>query len=220
MHQSMAKVRGNGKTLDSYTVKAINESIRPGDCVFMRSPNPSKPSYIAKVDKIVSDNNGSNVKVHIRWYYRPEESKGGTQPFHGSKEVFISDHRDVQSPDTIEGKCKVHTFKSYTSLDGIGNDDFFCRFEYHSSTGDFSPNSVAVYCTCEMPYNPDHFMIQCGGCTDWFHPACLHMTVDEAKRIEHLFCQSCSSKEQRILQNPRANSRNSTMKVETKRRRR
>lgn len=46
-----------------------------------------------------------------------------------------------------------------------------------------------------------------------FHPDCLKMTVDEAKTIEHLFCRSCSSEEQRILQNPRANSRNSTMKV-------
>lgn len=115
-----------------------------GDCVLMRPSDSSKPSYVAKVEKIESDGRGS-VKVHVRWYYRPEESIGGRRQFHGSKEVFLSDHYDVQSADTIEGKCTVHTFKSYTKLDAVGNDDFFCRFEYNSSTGAFNPDRVAVY---------------------------------------------------------------------------
>jgi hypothetical protein len=76
----------------------------------------------------------------VRWYYRPEESIGGQRQFHGSKEVFPSDHYDLQSVDTIKGKCTVHSFKSYTKLDAVGNDDFFCRFEYNSSTGSFNPD--------------------------------------------------------------------------------
>ncbi|XP_024968186.1 chromatin remodeling protein SHL-like isoform X1 [Cynara cardunculus var. scolymus] len=132
----------------------------------MRPHDPSKPSYIAKVEKIVSDDRGSNVKVHVRWYYRPEEVVGGRKQFHGTKEVFLSDHYDVQGADTIEGKCKVHTFKNYTKLDAIGNDDFYSRFQYYSSTGDFNPDRIAVYCKCEMPYNPDDLMIQCDGCRD------------------------------------------------------
>ncbi|KAK1413363.1 hypothetical protein QVD17_35135 [Tagetes erecta] len=61
------------------------------------------------------------------------------------KEVFLSDHRDVQSADTIEGKCTVHTFKSYTKLDAVGNDDYFSRFEYISATGEFNSNKAVVY---------------------------------------------------------------------------
>ncbi|KAI3769718.1 hypothetical protein L6452_00831 [Arctium lappa] len=216
----MAKSSVNGKTLTSYTVKGIDKSIRPGDCVLMRPPDPSKPSYIAKVEKIVSDNRGSNVKVHIQWYYRPEEAIGGRKQFHGTKEVFLSDHHDVQGADTIEGKCKVHTFKSYTKLDAIGNDDFYCRFQYYSSTGDFNPNRIAVYCKCEMPYNPDDLMIQCDGCSDWFHPACIDMTVEEARQMGHFLCQSCLSQDQRVLQNSHAISRHAVMKVDTKRLRR
>ncbi|KAL0376171.1 UNVERIFIED_CONTAM: Chromatin remodeling protein SHL [Sesamum calycinum] len=164
----MAKAKPARRTLDSYAVKHINKTIRPGDCVLMRPSDSSKPSYVARVEKIEADSRGTNVKIHVRWYYRPEESIGGRRQFHGSKELFLSDHFDIQSADTIEGKCTVHSFKSYTKLDAVGNDDFFCRFEYNSSTGAFNPDRVAVYCKCEMPYNPDDLMVQCEGCSDWW----------------------------------------------------
>ncbi|KAF3634397.1 putative salt tolerance-like protein-like [Capsicum annuum] len=270
----MAKTRTNRRTLDSYTVKSISKTIRgklllsifhflgrkneltgrkrysAGDCVLMRPSESSKPSYVAKVEKIESDSRGGNVKVHVRWYYRPEESLGGRRQFHGSKELFMSDHRDIQSADTIEGKCMVHTFKSYTKLDAVGNDDFFCRFEYNSATGSFIPDRVAVYCKCEMPYNPDDLMVQCESCSDWyvlscietlvlegcqgvgeavelntanswspfltefkFHPACIDMTPEEARRLDHFFCQNCSSEDQKKLLNPHATSRHSDIKV-------
>uniref|UniRef100_A0A0V0HSW8 Chromatin remodeling protein SHL-like n=1 Tax=Solanum chacoense TaxID=4108 RepID=A0A0V0HSW8_SOLCH len=216
----MAKTRTNRRTLDSYTVKSINKTVRAGDCVLMRASESSKPSYVARVEKIESDNRGGNVRVHVRWYYRPEESIGGRRQFHGSKELFMSDHRDIQSADTIEGKCTVHTFKSYTKLDAVGNDDFFCRFDYNSSTGAFNPDRVAVYCKCEMPYNPDDLMVQCEGCSDWFHPTCIDMTPEEAKRLDHFFCQNCSSEDQKKLLNSHATSRHADIKVESKRRRR
>ncbi|KAG7011722.1 Chromatin remodeling protein SHL, partial [Cucurbita argyrosperma subsp. argyrosperma] len=233
----MAKPKAPRQTLDSYTVKRINKTIKgkkihslfflffffcwnlsdgsvlasvsdlaeffgllflAGDCVLMRPSEPSKPSYVAKIEKIEADSRGANVKVHIRWYYRPEESIGGRRQFHGSKELFLSDHYDVQSADTIEGKCTVHTFKSYTKLDAVGNEDYFCRFDYNSTTGAFNPDRVAVYCKCEMPYNPDDLMVQCESCTDWFHPACIEMTAEEAKKLDHFFCESCSSEDQKL----------------------
>ncbi|KAL5999500.1 hypothetical protein ACLOJK_037785 [Asimina triloba] len=140
----MAKPRLPKKTLDSYTIKGTNKVIRAGDCVLMRAADPSKPPYVAKVEKIEANGRGSNVQVRVRWYYRPEESIGGRRQFHGAKEVFLSDHYDAQSADTIEGKCIVHSFKSYTKLDAVGNEDFFCRFEYKSATGGFNPDRVAV----------------------------------------------------------------------------
>ena len=180
----MAKPKAPRQTLDSYTVKRINKTIKgktihcllfifsffcwnlsddsvfpsvsdlpefygvlfflAGDCVLMRPSEPSKPSYVAKIEKIEADSRGANVKVHVRWYYRPEESIGGRRQFHGSKELFLSDHYDVQSADTIEGKCTVHTFKNYTKLDAVGNEDYFSRFDYNSATGAFTPDRVAV----------------------------------------------------------------------------
>ncbi|KAL0400031.1 UNVERIFIED_CONTAM: Chromatin remodeling protein EBS [Sesamum radiatum] len=162
----MAKTKPGRKDLDSYTIKGTNKVVRPGDCVLMRPSDSDKPPYVAKVEKIEADHR-NNVKVRVRWYYRPEESIGGRRQFHGVKELFLSDHYDVQSAHTIEGKCIVHSFKNYTKLDNVGAEDYFCRFEYKAATGGFTPDRVAVYCKCEMPYNPDDLMVQCEGCKDW-----------------------------------------------------
>jgi len=114
-----------------------------GDCVLMRPSDTSKPPYVARVEKIEQDNR-NNVKVRVRWYYRPEESIGGRRQFHGAKELFLSDHYDVQSAHTIEGKCVVHSFKNYTKLENVGAEDYYCRFEYKAATGAFTPDRVAV----------------------------------------------------------------------------
>jgi hypothetical protein len=116
-----------------------------GDCVLMRSSDSDNAPYVARVEGMESDGRGA-VKVRVRWYYRPEEAKGGRRPFHGAKELFISDHYDMQSAHTIEGKCVVHSFKNYTKLDNVGPEDFYCRFDYRAATGAFSPDRVAVYC--------------------------------------------------------------------------
>lgn len=115
-----------------------------GDCVLMRPDATDKPPYVARVERMESDGRGG-VRVRVRWYYRPEEAKGGRRPFHGAKELFLSDHFDTQSAHTIEGKCVVHSFKSYTKLDNVGPEDFYCRFDYKAATGAFTPDRVAVY---------------------------------------------------------------------------
>ncbi|KAA0043153.1 chromatin remodeling protein EBS [Cucumis melo var. makuwa] len=158
----------------------------------MRPSETSKLPYVARVEKIEADNR-NNIKVRVRWYYRPEESIGGRRQFHGAKELFLSDHYDVQSAHTIEGKCIVHSFKNYTKLDNVGAEDYYCRFEYKAATGAFTPDRVAVYCKCEMPYNPDDLMVQCEGCKDWYHPACVSMTIEEAKKLDHFVCSECGS---------------------------
>ncbi|KAL8209651.1 hypothetical protein R6Q57_006383 [Mikania cordata] len=188
----MAKTKPGKKDLDSYTIKGTNKVVRPGDCVLMRPSDSDKPLYVARIEKLEADHR-NNVKVRVRWYYRPEESTGGQRQFHGVKELFLSDHYDMQSAHTIEGKCIVHTFKNYTKLDNVGAEDYFCRFEYKAAAGCFIPDRVAVYCKCEMPYNPDDLMIQCEGCKDWFHPNCMGMAIEEAKKLDLFLCSDCSS---------------------------
>ncbi|CAN6203233.1 unnamed protein product [Urochloa humidicola] len=218
----MAKSRPPKRILESYTIKGSDKVIKPGDCVLMRAYDTSKPPYVARVEAIeAAGSRGTNVRVRVRWYYRPEESIGGRRPFHGSKEVFLSDHYDVQSADTIEGKCNVHSFRSYTKLDSVNAEDFFCRFEYKSASGSFVPDRIAVFCKCEMPYNPDDLMIQCEECSDWFHPACIGMTIKEAKKREHFFCQTCTAENGKMAENSHeATAQSEEKPVESKRRRR
>ncbi|KAH1127288.1 hypothetical protein GLYMA_06G233300v4 [Glycine max] len=193
----MAKTRPGRKDVDSYTIRGTNKIVRAGDCVLMRPSDTSKPPYVARVEMIEQDNR-NNVKVRVRWYYRPEESIGGRRQFHGAKELFLSDHYDVQSAHTIEGKCVVHSFKNYTKLENVGAEDYYCRFEYKAASGAFTPDRVAVY-----------------------HPACMGMTIEEAKKLDHFVCSECSSDDD--MKKPQATfsaSLGADGKVEPKRRKR
>ncbi|BAF13492.1 chromatin remodeling protein EBS [Oryza sativa Japonica Group] len=218
----MAKTRQPQKrVLESFTIKGPDGVIKPGDTVLMMAPDSSKKPYVARVEEIEATGpQASQVKIKVRWYYRPEESIGGRRPFHGSKEVFLSDHYDSQSADTIEGKCYVHTFRDYTKLRSVSAEDFFCRFEYKSATGSFVPDRIAVFCKCEMPYNPDNLMIQCEDCSDWFHPSCVEITIKEAKKLEHFYCKSCIAENGKDLQKSNGATVQSEEKVQSKRRRR
>ncbi|CAN1326588.1 Chromatin remodeling protein EBS [Linum perenne] len=138
---SNTKPKAAKRELESYTIRGTTYAV--GDCVLMRPSDTGKPPYVAKIEAIESDAR-NNVKVRVRWYYRPEESLGGRRQFHGAKELFLSDHYDIQSAHTIEGKCTVHSFKNYTKLENVGAEDYFCRFEYKAATGGFTPDRVAV----------------------------------------------------------------------------
>ncbi|CAH9059193.1 unnamed protein product [Cuscuta europaea] len=188
----MAKSRHGKRDLHSYTIRGTNRVVRAGECVLMRSPENETAPYVAYVQKIEADDR-NNVNVCVRWYYRPEETVRGRQSFHGTKELFLSDHYDVQSAETIEGKCTVHSFMAYTELSCVGPDDYYCRFEYNAATGACHPDRVVVYCKCQLPYNPDDLMMQCEACKDWFHPRCEGMSIQQAKQQDRFVCTACVS---------------------------
>ncbi|KAJ0683889.1 putative [histone H3]-dimethyl-L-lysine(36) demethylase chromatin regulator PHD family [Helianthus annuus] len=177
----------------------------------MRPAHSSKPSYVTKVEKVESDARGGNVKVLTRWYYRPEEPIGIRRQFDGSKEVFLSDHHDLQSADTIEGKCTTTIISVVLSIIRLLVPLFLIELLLSYFILCYLLRSR--YCKCEMPYNPDDLMVQCDGCADWFHPACIEMTPEEAKQMEHFYCGNCSTEEQKLLQNAYATSRHTDTKV-------
>ncbi|KAL2896341.1 Chromatin remodeling protein EBS, partial [Bienertia sinuspersici] len=150
----------------------------------------------SRVEKIEADSR-NNVKVRVRWYYRSEESMGGRRQFHGTKELFLSDHHDVQSAHTIEGKCVVHSFKNYTKLENVGTDDYFCRFEYKATTVSFSPDRLLEdegvkrgwFWECLLSY----LIIGVDACR--FHPSCMGMTIEEAKKLDHFLYSDCVAKD-------------------------
>jgi hypothetical protein len=73
---------------------------------------------VVKIERIEADGQEANIKVHVRWYYRAEEYIGGWGQFHGSEEVFLSDHYDMQSADTIEGNIfSAHSFHNCRDRD-------------------------------------------------------------------------------------------------------
>ncbi|PIN21324.1 hypothetical protein CDL12_05960 [Handroanthus impetiginosus] len=183
----MGKIRHGKRDVDSYIIRGTNKVVKAGDCVLMRPSEKNSAPYVARVEKIEADTL-NNVIVQVRWYYRPEETVGGRRQFHGAKELFLSDHYDVQSADTIEGKCTIHSFSNYTRLENVMPEDYYSRFIYKPATGAFAAHTVLVYCKCEMPYNPDDLMIQCDECKNWYHPDCVDLTVQQAKQLDCFIC--------------------------------
>eukprot|EP00245_Coleochaete_scutata_P004796 TRINITY_DN17795_c0_g1_i1.p1 TRINITY_DN17795_c0_g1~~TRINITY_DN17795_c0_g1_i1.p1 ORF type:complete len:193 (-),score=40.68 TRINITY_DN17795_c0_g1_i1:744-1322(-) len=190
----MAKAKKAKRALDSFNIIGRSKQIKVGDVVLLRPPDHKTPPYVARVERIETD--GANrTDLKVRWYYRPEDAAGGRRAFHGQKELFLSDHHDTVSAESVETKIKVHPFKDYIKLETVAQEDYFCRFEYKASKGTFSPDRVAVYCKCEMPYNPDDLMLQCEGCKDWFHPECvaLNLSPEQIKKIDYQ-CNDCAER--------------------------
>lgn len=166
-----------------------------GDCVLVRG-EASLP-YIGKVKEIHQSEKGVDVKV--MWFYRPEEAVGGRKPFHGERELFKSDHFDDVHANTIEGKCSVHQLKHYQNLKEVSDVDYFQRYEYRPTGHEFKPDRVPVYCVCEMPYNPDRFMVMCEQCEEWYHPKCLGFDDRDFQQPRPWKCHECHSKRPKLL---------------------
>ena len=58
-----------------------------------------------------------------------------------------------------------------------------------------SPEHVHVFCSCNMPVNPDLLMLSCDTCKDWFHPHCIGMKDSEAQKWQGPYvCPECVKK--------------------------
>ncbi|XP_057764975.1 chromatin remodeling protein EBS-like [Salvia miltiorrhiza] len=183
----MGRTKHGNRDVRCYNIRGTDKIVQAGDCVLMRASESNTAPYVGRVVKIEADGS-NNLVVRVRWYYRPEESVGGRLDFHGEKELFLSDHYDVQSAHTIEAKCTVHSFEDYTKLEDVTPEDYYCRFQYRAASGLVLHNMAALYCKCEMPYNPDDLMIQCEECEDWFHPGCINRTIEEVKQLDRFDC--------------------------------
>jgi len=159
---------------------------RVNDCCLVRGENVDMP-FVGKIKDITQS--GRTVKVQMAWFYRPEEAQGGRKAFHGERELFRSDHTDWALASTIQNKCRVHNLKAYQALKKVDEEDFFARFTYVPTSHEYRPDKVPVYCICEMPYNPDLFMVMCNECEEWYHPKCLGYEVTELP--DAFICNDC-----------------------------
>lgn len=81
---------------------------------------------------------------------------------------------------------------SLQELETVTSTDFFWRYTYHTAARRFSPEQVPVYCTCELPENPDLFMAECDGCLHWFHPhPCEGVDPAEVQTTGKFMCRKC-----------------------------
>ena len=67
-----------------------------------------------------------------------------TKPFHGARELFLSDHADRCGAATVIRRCRVLSLREFQALPSIGPDDFFSRFTYRPGANEFAPDRVPV----------------------------------------------------------------------------
>uniref|UniRef100_A0A7S1X821 BAH domain-containing protein n=1 Tax=Tetraselmis chuii TaxID=63592 RepID=A0A7S1X821_9CHLO len=160
-----------------------------GDCVLINSSGEAKP-FIGRI-RAIDKHPSEGKRVQVAWFYRPEECTGGRKVFHGERELFSSDHLDWCGVSTIDGTCSVHTLRAYQALEELTDEDFYARFTYKPATKQFKPDRVPVYCKCEMPYNPDKFMVECDVCSEWYHPDCLELSKKQVDAMKGFSCPNC-----------------------------
>ncbi|ORZ41082.1 hypothetical protein BCR44DRAFT_104126, partial [Catenaria anguillulae PL171] len=48
-----------------------------------------------------------------------------------------------------------------------------------------------LYCVCRKPYDESKFYIECDGCQDWLHGACVSVTPQQSKAFDLFYCKEC-----------------------------
>ncbi|KAJ3275140.1 hypothetical protein HDV01_001279 [Terramyces sp. JEL0728] len=59
------------------------------------------------------------------------------------------------------------------------------------------------YCSCNEPYDPALFYIQCEQCDQWLHGKCASITKDTSTHIVKWFCSACQEKGNQIQWKPK-----------------
>lgn len=182
----------NRDSLEGEATRVVigDDVFQVNDAVVVKAPGESdNDGYVGKIVSLrVRD---GQAMARVCWFYRPEETRGGARAFHGSKELFASDHYDWVHVDAIDGKCRVYSLKEYQTLESVNDDDYYARFLYKSKEGSFRPEEVPVFCACAQPYNPDRLMVECERCEDWFHPECVGETQESVTAEPTWMCRTC-----------------------------
>ncbi|KAF2903938.1 hypothetical protein ILUMI_02236, partial [Ignelater luminosus] len=93
---------------------AEGDVIEPRDCVLLKAgPRRNDLPFVAKVAALWENPDDGEMMMSLLWYYRPEHTEQGRQPYDESDEVFASRHKDTNSVACIEDKCYVLTFNEY-----------------------------------------------------------------------------------------------------------
>lgn len=176
----------------SANIAANRVTLKVHDCVLVQQgTNPQQE--ICRVTAILNSASGSGEQqLRLARFLRPEDVLGGRQPFHGDKELIESDGVLVVPLSAVKGRCRVFSLDKYQHLTRVGPLDFFARLAYKVSQEEFVPARMPVHCVCEVPYNPDRFMVQCTACLDWFHPECCQCSVRALGAASNWKCPDCA----------------------------
>jgi len=125
------------------------------------------------------------VFLRVFWLYWPEELPMGRQPYHGQRELIMSNAIDIIDAQTIACAAEVsHWDENDDDHEGNQKERFWRQTLDISkikpkTTAGLSP--LRRHCFCQEYYNPDTTMYKClrADCGIWNHEECLWKAVLE-----------------------------------------
>ncbi|XP_025091338.1 serine-rich adhesin for platelets-like isoform X3 [Pomacea canaliculata] len=89
-----------------------SDHIMVGDSAVFLSTGRDNCPYVGRIESLWASW-GGQMTVRVKWFYHPEETKGGKQLAHPKGALFESPHGDENDVQTISHKCQVLPFKDY-----------------------------------------------------------------------------------------------------------
>lgn len=121
--------------------------LKVGDSILVNPESPGGDPYVAYVKGVRPAPDGGDpgaATLEVVWFYRPEEAAGGRKPFHGTRELFLSDHADTCSVAAVIGRCRVLSLPEFQALPRVTPEDYYSRFTYKPAGREFVPDRVPV----------------------------------------------------------------------------
>ncbi|KAK5218839.1 hypothetical protein LTR47_011659 [Exophiala xenobiotica] len=160
---------------------------------------PSPPAEASEDDKLQYDKENlwvglisdfraeTHEKVYVRvfWLYWPEELPVGRQPYHGKRELILSNHVDIIQAQTIASHAEISYWDENDDSNKTVLQERYWRqtLDLRKLTGDPSRalSKLRQFCICGRYDNPNLDMYQCHkvGCGTWNHEACLAKAIKE-----------------------------------------
>lgn len=88
------------------------ETVMVGEsAVFLSTGRPNLP-YVGRIESLW-ESWGGQMTVKVKWFYHPEETKGGKRLQNMKGALFRSDHEDENDVQTISHKCEVLKYEEF-----------------------------------------------------------------------------------------------------------
>ncbi|XP_067672870.1 trinucleotide repeat-containing gene 18 protein-like isoform X1 [Haliotis asinina] len=88
------------------------EFINVGDCAVFKSTGRPNLPFIGRIQSMW-EAWGGQMTVKVKWFYHPEETKGGKKLADPRGALFESPHEDENAVQTISHKCDVQSFLEF-----------------------------------------------------------------------------------------------------------
>ena len=88
----------------------------------------------------------------------------------------------------------------YCKLEEPSEVIYFQRAEYDPINQLLKPSydKWDKICKCMTPFNPDILYLKCDKCIRYYHPNCVGINEEEARKLDVFLCEECKEKEQKI----------------------